>query len=110
MLSAKSGPRETRRVPSAAKEKSRPWDGMAAAKPLPTVPDSPVSTPAVSVGGREGLPISPRDELARSLSPLIAVVASPDAESLCQANNIPSFVDYIRPFGEHVEGRGIDNI
>ncbi|KAI7858466.1 hypothetical protein BDC45DRAFT_498416 [Circinella umbellata] len=49
---------------------------------------------------------TPRDELARSLSPLVAVAASQDAEELCQSNHIPSFADFMKPFGDHIEGRG----
>ncbi|KAI9271539.1 ER-golgi trafficking TRAPP I complex 85 kDa subunit-domain-containing protein [Phascolomyces articulosus] len=49
--------------------------------------------------------LTPRDELARSLSPLVAVAASQDAEELCQSNHIPSFADFMKPFGDHIEGR-----
>ncbi|KAI0244438.1 hypothetical protein L0F63_002264, partial [Massospora cicadina] len=40
----------------------------------------------------------------RVLSPLIAVVASPELDELCVENSIPSFVDLIRPFGVEMEG------
>lgn len=50
--------------------------------------------------------LTPRDELARSLSPLVAIAASQDAEELCQSNHIPSFADFMKPFGDHIEGRG----
>lgn len=49
---------------------------------------------------------TPRDELARSFSPLVAVVASQDAEEICQKNHIPSFADFLKPFGNLIEGRG----
>lgn len=52
---------------------------------------------------------SPRDFIARSLSPLVAVAASEDAEELCRVNHIPSFNDFIKPFGDLIEGRGTSN-
>lgn len=53
--------------------------------------------------------LSPRDFIAKSLSPLVAVAASEDAEELCRVNHIPSFTDFIKPFGEMLEGRGKSN-
>lgn len=50
--------------------------------------------------------LSTRDFIARSISPLIAVAASEDAEELCRVNHIPSFADFIKPFGDMIEGRG----
>lgn len=49
---------------------------------------------------------SPREFIAQSLSPLVAVAASEDAEELCRVNHIPSFADFIKPFGSLIEGRG----
>lgn len=49
--------------------------------------------------------LSSRDEIARSMSPLVAVATSPDADAICQANNIPSFADFISPFGNTIDGR-----
>ncbi|KAJ3168105.1 hypothetical protein HK101_011677 [Irineochytrium annulatum] len=41
------------------------------------------------------------------LSPLVAVIASPDAEEAIQANKLRSVVDFLRPFGAQIEGRGL---
>ncbi|KAI8335602.1 ER-golgi trafficking TRAPP I complex 85 kDa subunit-domain-containing protein [Blakeslea trispora] len=49
--------------------------------------------------------LSTRDFIARSLAPLVAVAASEDAEELCRVNHIPSFADFIRPFGDRIENR-----
>lgn len=49
---------------------------------------------------------STRDFIARTLGPLVAVAASEDAEELCRVNHIPSFADFIKPFGDMLEGRG----
>ncbi|KAI9315655.1 ER-golgi trafficking TRAPP I complex 85 kDa subunit-domain-containing protein [Dichotomocladium elegans] len=68
-------------------------------KSLPTIPDTRSPSPSLMVGQ------TPRDELARSFSPLVAVIASRDADELCQSNHIPSFADFIKPFGDHIEGR-----
>ena len=51
--------------------------------------------------------LSTRDYIARTLGPLVAVAASEDAEELCRVNHIPSFADFIKPFGDMLEGRGI---
>ncbi|KAI8641827.1 ER-golgi trafficking TRAPP I complex 85 kDa subunit-domain-containing protein [Parasitella parasitica] len=58
-------------------------------KPLPLKPSS----------------FSTRDYIARTLGPLVAVAASEDAEELCRVNHIPSFADFIKPFGDMFEGR-----
>jgi hypothetical protein len=50
--------------------------------------------------------LSTRDFIARTVSPLIAITASEDAEELCRVNHIPSFADFIKPFGDMIEGRG----
>lgn len=50
--------------------------------------------------------LSTRDYIARTLGPLVAVAASEDAEELCRVNRIPSFADFIKPFGDMLEGRG----
>jgi len=52
--------------------------------------------------------LSTRDYIARTLGPLVAVAASEDAEELCRVNHIPSFADFIKPFGDMIEGRGMD--
>ena len=49
---------------------------------------------------------TPRDFVARVLGPRIAVVASPDANEVCQANNLPSLADLIKPFGNMIDGKG----
>ncbi|KAL7316394.1 hypothetical protein PS15m_005491 [Mucor circinelloides] len=49
--------------------------------------------------------LSTRDYIARTLGPLVAVAASEDAEELCRVNRIPSFADFIKPFGDMLEGR-----
>ncbi|KAI7861326.1 hypothetical protein BDF14DRAFT_429304 [Spinellus fusiger] len=77
-------------------------DIFMAEKLLPIPPTSPSS----SLLGTGTAQVSPRDELARTLSPVIAVAASLDADELCQKNHIPSFADYIKPFGDHIQGRG----
>ncbi|KAI8984692.1 ER-golgi trafficking TRAPP I complex 85 kDa subunit-domain-containing protein [Mycotypha africana] len=46
------------------------------------------------------------DFIAQTLSPVIAVTASDDAEALCRLNHIPSVTDLLKPFGAPVEGRG----
>jgi hypothetical protein len=48
---------------------------------------------------------SSRDFFAKTVAPLIAVTASEDAEELCRVNHIPSFADFIKPFGDMIEGR-----
>jgi hypothetical protein len=63
-----------------------------AEKPLPHAPSNKPS-------------LSSRDMMARSLSPLIAVASSPDADDICRANNIASFADFIGPFGDTIDGR-----
>lgn len=47
-----------------------------------------------------------RDFIAKSVAPVIAITASEDAEELCRVNHIPSFADFIKPFGDMIEGRG----
>ncbi|OBZ80858.1 Trafficking protein particle complex subunit 8, partial [Choanephora cucurbitarum] len=49
--------------------------------------------------------LSARDFIARALAPLVAVAASEDAEELCRINHIPSFADFIKPFGDMIENR-----
>ncbi|KAI8835627.1 ER-golgi trafficking TRAPP I complex 85 kDa subunit-domain-containing protein [Chytriomyces cf. hyalinus JEL632] len=39
------------------------------------------------------------------LAPLVALVASEDADALARANGLPAFVDFVRPFGQRLEGR-----
>lgn len=63
-----------------------------AEKPLPHAPSNKPS-------------LFSRDMIARSMSPLIAVTSSPDADDICRANNIPSFTDFIGPFGDTIDGR-----
>ena len=53
-------------------------------------------------------PFPSRDFFAKSVAPLIAVTASEDAEELCRVNHIPSFADFIKPFGDMIEGRGME--
>jgi hypothetical protein len=48
-----------------------------------------------------------RDLIARTVAPLVAITASEDAEELCRVNHIPSFADFIKPFGDMIEGKGI---
>ncbi|CAG8595408.1 16304_t:CDS:10, partial [Acaulospora morrowiae] len=50
-------------------------------------------------------PKSPRDFVTRVLSPKVAVISSPDADQVCQANNFPDFFTLIKPFGERIEGK-----
>jgi hypothetical protein len=59
-------------------------------KPLPTKPSHS----------------STRDFIAKTVAPVIAITASEDAEELCRVNHIPSFADFIKPFGDMMEGRG----
>lgn len=47
-----------------------------------------------------------RDLIAQSVAPLVAITASEDAEELCRVNHIPSFADFIKPFGNMIEGKG----
>ncbi|KAL0095280.1 hypothetical protein F4703DRAFT_1063482 [Phycomyces blakesleeanus] len=68
------------------------------------MPEKPLPVPLSPLLGIPTSP-SPREHIARSLSPLIAIAASPDADEICQSNHIPSFADFIKPFGEHVQGR-----
>jgi hypothetical protein len=49
---------------------------------------------------------TPRDTIARSFCPVVAIAASQDANDACRANNLGSFVDLIQPFGDLIEGRG----
>lgn len=49
--------------------------------------------------------VSSRDFFTRTVAPLIAVTASEDAEELCRVNHIPSFADFIKPFGDMIEGK-----
>lgn len=46
-----------------------------------------------------------RDFIAKTISPVIAIAASEDAEELCRVNHIPSFADFIKPFGDMITGR-----
>ncbi|KAF7724948.1 Trafficking protein particle complex 8 [Apophysomyces ossiformis] len=71
-------------------------------KTPPITPPGSSSSP--SIPGSAFIP-GPHEELAKSLSPLIVVAASPDADEICQENHIPTFADFIRPFGENIEGR-----
>ncbi|RUP46788.1 ER-golgi trafficking TRAPP I complex 85 kDa subunit-domain-containing protein [Jimgerdemannia flammicorona] len=78
-------------------------------KPLPSV-SSPQPTgspiPRMSPSPAPSLThIAPRDFVARALGPRIAVIASSDANELCQTNNLPTFVELIKPFGELIEGK-----
>ncbi|KAJ1554867.1 hypothetical protein HK405_003864 [Cladochytrium tenue] len=45
------------------------------------------------------------DFVARCLAPLVAVVASPDAEDFATSRALPSFVDFLAPFGRRIEGK-----
>jgi len=49
---------------------------------------------------------SPKDFVLQLLSPLVAVVSSPDADDLCKANLIPSIAEFLRPLGSRIEGKG----
>ncbi|KAJ9051591.1 hypothetical protein DSO57_1003145 [Entomophthora muscae] len=49
--------------------------------------------------------LKPKGLVRRILSPLIAVVSSPELNALCVENNIPSFLELIRPFGVEIEGK-----
>lgn len=71
-------------------------------KQLPTLPATDTRSPSPAIMSTH----TPRDELARSFSPLVAVVASQDAEEICRKNHIPSFADFLKPFGNLIEGRG----
>lgn len=51
---------------------------------------------------------SSRDFFAKTVAPLIVVTASEDAEELCRVNHIPSFADFIKPFGDLIEGRSMN--
>ncbi|TPX70879.1 hypothetical protein SpCBS45565_g01477 [Spizellomyces sp. 'palustris'] len=44
-----------------------------------------------------------RDFICRLLSPLVAVVATSDAEELAKLNSLPTFADLIKPFGTRVK-------
>ncbi|KNC98240.1 uncharacterized protein SPPG_06640 [Spizellomyces punctatus DAOM BR117] len=44
-----------------------------------------------------------RDFICRLLSPLVAVVATSDAEELAKLNNLPTFADFIKPFGTRIK-------
>lgn len=50
--------------------------------------------------------LSSLDSIVQSLSPLIAVTSSADVDEICRANNIPTFADFIKPFGRFIDGRG----
>jgi hypothetical protein len=43
-----------------------------------------------------------KDFVTYNTSPLVGIVECPKVEKLMQKNNISSFVDFIRPFGERV--------
>ncbi|KAI9364018.1 ER-golgi trafficking TRAPP I complex 85 kDa subunit-domain-containing protein [Zopfochytrium polystomum] len=45
------------------------------------------------------------DFITRCLSPLVAVVASQDAEEIAKSKRLPSFVDFLRPFGMRIDGK-----
>jgi hypothetical protein len=60
-------------------------------KPLPSNPSTSNNT---------------QDSIARTVGPLVAITASEDAEELCRVNHIPSFADFIKPFGDMIEGKG----
>lgn len=49
-------------------------------------------------------PIPAREFIAKSVGPVIAITASEDAEELCRVNHIPSFADFIKPFGDMING------
>lgn len=59
-------------------------------KPLPTKPSHSAT----------------RDFIAKTVAPVIAITASEDAEELCRVNHIPSFADFIKPFGDMMGVRG----
>jgi hypothetical protein len=51
--------------------------------------------------------LSAKDTVIKALSPRIAVTSSREVDLLCQKNNLPRFVDLIAPFGDAVDGKGI---
>ncbi|KAI8994486.1 ER-golgi trafficking TRAPP I complex 85 kDa subunit-domain-containing protein [Pilobolus umbonatus] len=46
-----------------------------------------------------------QEYITSTVSPVIAVTSSEDAEELCRVNHIPSFADFIKPFGNMIESR-----
>ena len=52
--------------------------------------------------------MSKKEFVQSILSPLVAVITSPATEELIKTHhNIPTFIDFIRPFGSSIEGKGI---
>lgn len=77
---------------------SRPLPGLPPGSPVP-ISRSPTMSPSL-------FQQTPRDTIARSFCPVVAIAASQDANDACRANNLGSFVDLIQPFGDLIEGRG----
>ncbi|KAL1917610.1 uncharacterized protein VTP21DRAFT_4003 [Calcarisporiella thermophila] len=67
-------------------------------------PPTPSSSPLPPLPSSAQTTLS-RDYVTRLLSPRVAVVSSPDADAICQANNLANVVDLLTPFGSMIEGR-----